>query len=160
MDNHGETRTLLGVEIRKRLKQMGISGRELCKAINLSRQTLHSLEHESGRGFAPTTFEAIDRGLFWPMGTAEAYFRGVVNAKDQIGGWSVEERVSNYLQSILKHLATMTVDELEREVLILETESYGRPLRTDSEALAVIRETVRRLENEILRDRTETTNGT
>lgn len=150
MATHSDsTPSFLGNQIRNRLKQLGISRRDLARQTGLSRQTLHHLEYDSGRGFALATFDAIDQGLKWPKGTAEAYYRGVVDAKDQLGGWSVEERIENYLGSILAHLATMNVDELEREVLLLESEAYGREGLPDTDALAVIRETVLRLENQM-----------
>lgn len=134
--------SFLGQQMRNRLKQLGLSRRDLARATGLSRQTLHHLEYDSERGFALSTFDSIDEGLKWPKGTAEAYYRGVVDAKDQLAGWSVEERIENYLGSILAHLATMDVDELEREVLLLESEAYGREGSPNPDALAVIRETV------------------
>ena len=145
MAHSEEVPTLLAKEIGLRLEQLGMSRRELCRRVKLSRQTLHHLEHDSDRGFAMSTFKAIDEGLRWPPGTAEAYFRGVENAKDEKGGWSTETRVENYLTTILTHLASMNVDELEREVLMLEEESYGRAFTSDDDALAAIKETVQRL---------------
>jgi transcriptional regulator with XRE-family HTH domain len=145
-----ETPSLLGEQIARRLAQLGISRRELCKHIHLSRQTLHRLEYEMNRHFARSTFEILDKGLRWPIGTAEAYHSGIANAKDLKGGWTTEELVNDYVASILRHVASMSIEELEREVLLLESEAYGRELTDDADALAVITETVNRLANAII----------
>lgn len=86
----------------------------------------------------------------WPKGTAKAYYEGMANAKDLIGGYSVDELVRHYVGSIVEHLFTMDLTELEREVLMLEEETYGRKLDASEESLAVIRETTNRLANAIL----------
>jgi transcriptional regulator with XRE-family HTH domain len=146
MGTHREVRpSFLGEQIRNRLKQLGISRRDLARVTGLSRQTLHHLEYDSGRGFALSTFKAIDKGLKWPKGTAEAYYRGIADARDQLEGFTTEERVENYLGAILAHLATMNVDELEREVLLLEAEAYGREGLPSADALVTIRESITRL---------------
>jgi transcriptional regulator with XRE-family HTH domain len=136
--------SLLGEQIRKRLTQLGMSRREFCRRFNISRQTMHDLEHATGKGFAESTFHAVDIGLKWEPGTAMQFHRG--NKKAREVGVTVEERINNYLTNIVSHLLTMTIDDLEREVLMLEEEAYGRPLpAAGSEAMVVIRETVRRL---------------
>lgn len=150
MVNERNTQTLLGEEIAKRLDQLGYSRRTFCKTFGLSRQTLNALEHDNQKSFSPKTFDTLDEGLKWPKGTAEAFYRGIANAKDELGGWSAEERVDYYVKSIVTHVMSMNIDELEREVLMLEEEQYGRTLPTDEEALVVIRETVQRLGNAIV----------
>jgi hypothetical protein len=140
----------LGQEITKRLAQLGMSRREFSRRNKLSRQTLHSLEHSYNKGFAPSTFDAVDVGLKWPSGTAKAFYEGIANAKDLLGGSTTEELIREYLSSILGHVCQMNLEELEREVLMLEEETFGRPLPTSEESLNVIRETVNRLTNAML----------
>lgn len=136
---------LLGEQIANRLIQLGMSRREFCRRYQISRQTMHDLEHTTGKGFADSTFAAIDFGLKWPDGTAKAFHDGVENARE-LTGPTMEERIIQYLEVILARLVTMTIDELEREVLMLEEEAYGKPLNVaGSDAMEVIRETVKRL---------------
>jgi transcriptional regulator with XRE-family HTH domain len=149
MTNHKQPTNLLGEEIAKRLKQLTISRREFSRRFKLSRQTLYALEHGSGKAFAASTFEAIDRGLKWPTGTAKGFYDGIANAKDISGGSSKDELVRAYIAEIVKHVYVMSIDELEREVLMLEEEAFGRPL-PDTESVTVIRETVARLSNAML----------
>jgi len=150
MANQEQTPNLLGKEIAKRLEQLGMSRREFNRRFHLSRQTLHSLEYSSGKRFAPSTFQQIDVGLKWPSGTAKAFYEGVANAREILSGQSSEELVKQYVESIVAHIYAMSLEELEREVLMLEEESYGRPLPTSEESLSVIRETVARLTNAML----------
>lgn len=136
---------LLGEQIAKRLEQLGMSRREFCRRFQISRQTMHDLEHATGKGFADSTFAAIDFGLKWNDGTAKAFHEGIENARELMG-MTMEERINAYLEAILSRLVTMTIDELEREVLMLEEEAYGRPSTVaGSDAMVVIRETVERL---------------
>lgn len=136
---------LLGEQIAQRLDQLGMSRREFARRSNISRQTLHDLEHSQSKGFAESTFDAVDIGLKWEPGTAKAFHSGNRHAREVIGP-TKEERVNEYLKAILSRLVTMTIDELEREVLMLEEEAYGKPLtEAGSDAMEVIRSTVERL---------------
>lgn len=123
MASHERPATLLATEIQKRLSQLGMSRRELIRRINISRQTLANVEHGAYENFTDHTFSEIDKGLKWEPGTAKAFHQGNQQARDVI---SPEERIENYLTQILARLAEMNVDELEREVLMLEEESVGR----------------------------------
>lgn len=143
MAHQDRKRSLLGEAIAKRLDQLGMSRREFCRRFNISRPTLHDLEFNRDKEFASATFEAIDTGLKWQAGTARAFHMGKEDA--QFGNMSIEDRIHAYLEQILARLITMNIDELEREVLMLEEELYGRPLSTDEASLAVVRETVSKL---------------
>lgn len=150
MANYENQPNLLGKEIGKRLEQLGMSRREFNRRFKLSRQTLHSLEHSSDKRFAESTFQQIDVGLKWPPGTAKGYYEGIANAREIVGGQTAEELIRQYLDSIVSHVYSMSLEELEREVLMLEEETFGRPLPTSDESLTVIRETVNRLTNAML----------
>lgn len=106
--------------------------------------------YDNQHAFVSSTFDAVDEGLKWPKGTTEGFYRGIANARDLKGGSSVEELIDQYLASILSHVLAMDLQQLEREVLMLEEEMYGRTLPTDEEALAVIGETVQRLRNALM----------
>lgn len=139
----GGRRTLLGEMIANRLSQLGMSRREFSRRFNISRPTVHDLEFNGTKTFTPQTFEAIDQGMKWKPGTALAFHQG---KEDGISdGISTEERIEGYLEAILQHLLTMNANELEREVLMLEEELYGRSLATDEASLRTVRETVSRL---------------
>lgn len=127
-----EPTTLLGEAIRKRINQLGISRRELAKRSGISKQTIHDLEH-SQRAFKGSTLMAIDQALKWKEGTALAFHTGDDPNRD--GGESVEAKVTRYFNAIMAHLATMTTDELERELLMLEEESFGRTFPNSADAM-------------------------
>lgn len=144
MANTEKTRSLLGQMIANRLDQLGMSRREFSRRYGISRPTLHDLEFNWDKDFAPSTFEAIDRGLKWQAGTAYAFHTGKEDARER-HGMTTEQRIEAYLQSIVQRLITMDIDELEREVLMLEEELYGRALRNDEASNQVVRETVDQL---------------
>lgn len=149
MEHQEVQRSLLGEMIAKRLDQLGMSRREFCRRFNVSRPTLHDLEFNREKRFAPSTFEVIDEGMKWDAGTAYAFHIGVESSPTI----TIEERIEAYLEQIMARLLTMNVDELEREVLMLEEELYGRPLASDEESLSVIRSTVSKLLNTMITGR-------
>lgn len=152
MANSTETPNLLGEQIAKRLSQLGLSRREFSRRFNLSRQTLSSIEHGSGKRFAASTYEAIDKGMKWPNGTAKAYYEGLANAREVAGGQTVEQLVKAYVGSIIEHVYQMDLEQLEHEVLMIEEETYGRPLPESEDELKVINETVARLAKAMLKN--------
>lgn len=127
-----EPTTVLGEAIRKRIQQLGLSRRELAKRSGISKQTIHELEH-SDKGFSGQTLELLDAALKWEPGTSLEFWMGNPNARD--GGEAIETRVTEYLTKIIRHLATMGVDELEREVIMLEEETFGRSFPNIEEAI-------------------------
>lgn len=105
-----------------------MSQRELARRIDISRQTVHNVIYESDWGFSETTFDALDRGLKWHAGTARAFHQGNPSSGEDR---SIEERINEYLYTILQRLRQMDIDQLEREVLMLEEESNGRHANDD-----------------------------
>lgn len=105
---------------------------------------MHDLEFNWDKEFASSTFEAIDTGLKWQAGTAKAFHTGKADAREQ-NGLTTEERIEAYLEQIVARLLTMDSDELEREVLMLEEELYGRALRADEASNRIVKETVANL---------------
>jgi transcriptional regulator with XRE-family HTH domain len=145
----------LGEQIAKRLAQLGMSRRELSRRIPISRQTLHLLEHEPERNFAPSTFAHLDQGLKWAPGTAKGFHEGT-NA-DPHSDESLQQRIQRYLNEILSHLENMDIDQLEREVLMLEEDAYGRDMSCDDSSSDAIRRTISRLRQAL--DSAKGTNG-
>lgn len=126
-----EPTTVLGEALRKRLDQLGMSRRELARRSGISKQTIHDIEH-SDRGFHPSTLTAIDQALRWEPGTAFALSCGET---ERDSGEAIEAKVTRYFADIIKHLATMNADELERELLMLEEESFGRTFSNSADAI-------------------------
>lgn len=108
-----------------------MSRRELARRSGISKQTIHNLEH-STKGFHLATFEALDRALKWQPGTAEIYHAG--NQPDSTER-SKKQILRQYLTGIMIHLARMDIDDLERELLMLEEESFGRTFPTNDQAI-------------------------
>ena len=142
---------MLGIEIDKRLAQLGLSRREFSRRANIGRQTLQDIVHNPDKGIADTTFVALDSGLKWQAGTARAFHQGITNARDIVGEMSIEQRINEYLVQILQRLGEMDIDQLEREVLMLEEESGENPPQ-DSETVQLIESQVRKLVDSITRD--------
>lgn len=118
-----DTRTsLLGGEIEARLTQLGLSVREFARRANIGRQTLHEIIHNPDKRISDKTFAALDAGLKWEAGASRAFHEGIPNAREQLGTLT-EQRINDYLVQILQRLGQMDIDQLEREVLMLEEES-------------------------------------
>ena len=125
-----------------------MSRREFSRRFNISRQTLHELEHNPDKQFAPETFQAIDHGLKWQSGTSLLFHEGNPRAREIIAEMSEEERIQDYLTMIMGHLIRMNIEDLEREVLMLEEEAYGKqhpempPLETNERIRRAIQQLV------------------
>ena len=119
-----QSTSLLGEQIIKRLRQLGMSQRELGRRTGVSRQTVQNVIHRPHWGFSEETFAALDAGLKWEPGTARAFHEGIRDARER-GIPSIEERINAYLTTILRRLGEMDIDQLEREVHMLEEESGG-----------------------------------
>jgi transcriptional regulator with XRE-family HTH domain len=144
MKQSANTPNVLGDEIKKRLVQLGLSQRELARRIGISRQTVHNVIHMPHWGFTEETFSALDYGLKWRAGTARAFHQGNVRARDEVGAMSIEERINEYLATILERLREMDIDQLEREVIMLEEEA-DRTSCGDSESRRLIDAQIARL---------------
>jgi transcriptional regulator with XRE-family HTH domain len=150
-------RSLLGQMIANRLEQLGMSRREFCRRFNISRPTMHDLEYNWDKDFAASTYEAIDKGMKWQAGTAYAFHTGKEDAREQLG-IRTEEMIESYLEQIVQRLIIMDVNELEREVLMLEEELYGRPLNTDEASIDIVKATVGNLLRALNRPKEATNN--
>lgn len=63
---------------------------------------------------------------------------------------SAEQRINEYLVQILQRLGQMDINQLEREVIMLEEESTDSPI--ESETVQIIESQVRKLVDALLRD--------
>lgn len=142
----GEPSTALGDAIDKRLRQLGLSRRELSRRVCISRQTLHELEHNPNKGFAESTFRELDTGLKWEPGTAKAYHQGKPLAREMSQS-TINDRIETYLVRIMERLEAMDIDQLEREVLLLEEESNEHLTARDLATNELVARHIRALRN-------------
>lgn len=112
---------LLGKRVQERLHQLGMSRRELARRANLSRQTIHNIEHEGATNLKPSTLKALDKALKWEDGTALALALGTGDPG------KVHERLNEYLCRIAIHLAHMDAEQLELTLIMLEENELGKP---------------------------------
>lgn len=124
MATTAENQTLLGREITKRLNQLRLSRREFVRRSGLSRQTLHNIEREGYTELWASTFRALDTGLGWPSGTAQALAHGDESALETLAG--DESNIMVTRESLLSRVAEMPPDELELLTRVLETRLFGR----------------------------------
>jgi len=106
--------TMLGKAFTERLYQLGISRREFVRRSDISRQTLHHIEHDGRTALAPTTYAALDEHLKWTPGTAYALANGddsVLKDRPLVDG---NERLQALRWRAVEHLQTLTVEDLER----------------------------------------------
>lgn len=148
MTNPTTGASLLGTEIDKRLAQLGLSRREFARRANIGRQTLHKIIHNPEKQILDSTYAALDSGLKWQAGTARAFHEGNPNARDMVGAMSTEQKVNEYLVQILQRLSQMDIEQLEREVLLLEEESGDTP--RDSESVQLIEMQLRKLVDSLM----------
>lgn len=149
MAHVADTQTLLGREITKRLTQLRISRREFVRRTGLSRQTLHNVEREGITDLWATTFRALDRGLGWPSGTAEALAKNDESVLDALS--SDESNAMVLRESLLARVADMTPQELDVLTKVLETGLFGRAASTMGEHVALMDKALHAL-NEAGRD--------
>lgn len=117
--------TQLGAELAKRLKQLGISRREFVSRSGISRQTLHKIEHEGHTELRDLTYALLDEHLYWVPGTAVALASGDISAAEQADALTLVDRESAYRWRIVERLQSMSLQELERMVAIMERETLG-----------------------------------
>ena len=121
----------LGAELARRLKQLGISRREFVSRSGVSRQTLHKIEHEGHTELRDQTYAALDEHLYWVPGTAVALAHGDISAVEQADALTRVDRESAYRWRIVERLSSMSLDDLERMVAIMERETLGEsPIST------------------------------
>lgn len=147
MTNPQPRGSILGPQIEKRLAQLGLSRREFARRANIGRQTLQEIIHDPLHRISDKTFAALDKGLKWEAGASKAFHEGNPNARIVVG-MSTDERINGYLLQILVRLAQMDIDQLEREVLLLEEESGDIP--RESETSRLIEQQIRHLVKSLL----------
>lgn len=123
--------SLLGQEMARRLKQLGISRREFVHRSGISRQTLHKIEHEGHTELRGNTYALLDEHLKWSPGTAVSLAEGIVSAVEQADALTRVDRESAYRWRIVERLQALSLEDLERVVAIMEREILGAPMTTD-----------------------------
>lgn len=115
----------LGGEFAKRISQLGISRREFVKRSGISRQTLHKIEHEGHTDLWEQTYAQLDTSLYWSPGTAKALAQGTLRDMSEADALTQVDRASAYKWRIVERMQSMSLDELERMVAIMEGEHLG-----------------------------------
>jgi len=114
----------LAVELAERLEQLGMSKRELSRRTGLSRMTIHNIINEGATNLKPTTFDAIDDTLRWGKGRAFALALGKGTPRE------LEDRVREYLARIAFHLSTMSSEDLELTLIMMQEHQLGADVIT------------------------------
>lgn len=115
--------TLLASAFTERIRQIGLSRRELTKRTGLSRQTLHNIEHEGNTHLKPATLEALDKALHWSPGTAYALANGDASVLEARNGMTAEDMEAVYRWRIVARIQRMPMAELERLIANIEWEA-------------------------------------
>lgn len=152
MNNHTDTKapngqTVLAREFTKRITRLGISRRELTKRTGLSRQTLHNIEYGGKIDLRPATLQALDAGLMWQPGTAYALSQGDMSVLDTADAMMHADKESAFRWRIVEKIGRMSLDDLERLVSVLESETFNLPI--DDEPLSTD-DVISRVESSIL----------
>lgn len=138
----------LGVELAKRLKQLGISRREFVTRSGISRQTLHKIEHEGHTELRDITYASLDEHLYWVPGTAVALAGGDVSAVEQADALTRVDRESAYRWRIVERLQSMSLAELERMVAIMERETLGESPISTARHIQLMEDKIAQLEHQ------------
>lgn len=133
----------LAAGLAQRLDQLGMSRRELARRTGLSRQTIHNIEHEGAINLKPSTLDALDDALRWTPGTALALTLGR-NKTEQI-----ERLLMQYLANIAIHLSSMTTEELELTLVMMEENQLGSRIEHTEEFTSKVGKLVQRLLKEV-----------
>ena len=140
--------TALGRELAKRLRQLGISRREFVNRSGVSRQTLLKIELEGHTVLRDQTYAALDEHLYWVPGTAVALASGDISAVEQADALTTVDRESAYRWRIVERLQTMSLDELERMVAMMEGESLGEAPISTARHIQLMEQTLAALESQ------------
>lgn len=140
--------TLLGAELARRLKVLGISRREFVSRSGISRQTLHKIEHEGHVVLRDITYGLLDEHLKWAPGTAVALAEGNPIAAEQADSLARADRESAYRWRVVERLQSMTLEQLERMVAIMERELLGVSMTTTAEHISAMDRELARLEHQ------------
>lgn len=143
-----QARSILGVELAKRLKQLGISRREFVTRSGVSRQTLHKIEHEGHTDLRDQTYAALDEYLYWVPGTAVALAAGDVSAVESADALTRTDRESAYRWRIVERLQSMSLSDLERMVAIMERETLGESPITTARHIELMERKIAQLEHQ------------
>lgn len=126
-----DTPTALGREFSKRLKQLGMSRREFVRRSGLSRQTLFKIENEGHTVLRDQTYAALDTYLHWVPGTAVALATGNEEAIENADALTRIDRESAYRWRIVERIQSMSLEELEQMVALMESRTLGEsPIST------------------------------
>lgn len=123
--NISESKLTLGGEFTKRLDQLNISRREFVRRSGISRQTLHKIEHEGHVDLWEQTYSQLDEALYWVPGTAKGLARGTLETIEQADALTQVDRESAYRWRIVERITSMSLEELERLVAMMESEKLG-----------------------------------
>lgn len=147
MDND-EVTSLLAREFTKRIEQLGISRRELTRRVNISRQTIHHIENDNRTEMRPSTYAAIDKGLHWRPGTALALSQGNADVLAESDTMTLEDRTDATRWRIVARVYSMTLDELDRLVGMIDGNMQTNGHSEDDE-LAMLRGRLEALETRL-----------
>lgn len=137
----------LGRELANRLKKLGISRREFVSRSGISRQTLHKIEHEGHHELRDQTYALLDQHLYWTPGTAYALSKGEEDAIENADALTRVDRESAYRWRIVERLSSMSLDELERMVAIMERELLGESM-TSAQHIAAMGDKLSQMEHQ------------
>jgi len=159
MNNHGNATappeaSILAHEFVNRMARLGISRRELCKRTGLSRQTLHNIEHGGKVDLRPATLSALDAGLMWQPGTTYALSMGDMTVLETADAMMHADKENSYRWRIVERISRMSLDDLERLVSIMESETLetdpdDTPLTTDDVIARVEQSVMSRIEKRL-----------
>lgn len=144
----GSGQTLLGAELARRLKTLGLSRREFVSRSGISRQTLHKIEHEGHVDLRAITYALLDEHLKWAPGTAVGLAEGTVIAVEQADVLARADRESAYRWRIVERLATLELEQLERIIAIMERELLGESMTSTAHHILTMDRKLAELESE------------
>lgn len=126
-----EMELTVGLVFANRLRQLGISRRELMRRSGLSRQTLHNIEHEDRTTLKPHTMTALDKALHWHPGTMAALCQGDFTVVATADEWVAEEREGAYRWRVVQRVSRMTLEDLERLISMMDGAELGSMAEED-----------------------------
>ena len=151
MEQRGTGGSVLADAFKRRITQLGISRRELTRRTGLSRQTLHNIEHEDKTELKPSTYQALDRALYWYPGTTYALSQGDESVLDHADTMLHADKESAYRWRIVERIQRMPLEELEKMVSMMEREALGdngsEPMDTETVIDRVERAVLERIES-------------
>lgn len=112
--------TALAAAFTKRIKQLGLSRREVVRQSGISRQTIYNIEVTGHTDLRESTYHSLDEVLKWVPGTSRGLATGELSDAGDADLLTTADRESAFRWQIVLRIANLNSDELVRVIAFID----------------------------------------